>query len=240
MTSGIRQGSILSPHLFIYVDELNLLLSDSKIGCHIGEKPLNNFSYADDLAILAPSARALNKLLAICDDFAKKNIIEFRAAKSFVWLMLPKTFKLVTRPNIYLGESAFSYVERFKYFGHILTASFTDDEYINHEKRNLAMRGNLLTRKFNSCSEEVKCNLFRTYCGQFYTCSLWARYRKQTLYRLRVYHNTILRRLLHLPPWVSASNMFPTFNVRSHQEVVRFTSVFLRVLISVQMRYCLH
>ena len=73
MTNDTRQGSILSPHLFNnYVEELNLLLSDSKIGCHIGGKPLNNFSFADDLAILAPSAHALNKLLAICDEFAKK------------------------------------------------------------------------------------------------------------------------------------------------------------------------
>ena len=71
MTNGIRQGSILSPNLFkIYVDELNLLLSDSKIGCRIAGKSLNNFSYTDDLAILAPSARALNELLANCDDFA--------------------------------------------------------------------------------------------------------------------------------------------------------------------------
>ena len=82
MTNGIRQGSILSPHLFnIHVDELNLLLSNSKIGCHIAGKPLNNFSYAEHLAILAPSARALNELLAIGNDFARKNLIEFSAAK---------------------------------------------------------------------------------------------------------------------------------------------------------------
>ena len=45
----------------------NLKAHLKKIGCHIGGKPLNNFSYADDLAILAPSAHALNKLLANCD-----------------------------------------------------------------------------------------------------------------------------------------------------------------------------
>ena len=174
--------------------------------------------------ILAPSARALNEMLAICDDFAKKNLIEFSAAKSVVLLVLPKTLKLVNKPNIYLGENVLSYVERFKYLGHILTATFTDDEDIDREKRNLAMRGNLLIRKFKMCSEVVKCHLFSTYCGQFYTCSLWARYKKLTMDRLRVCHNTILRRLLHLPPWTRASNMVATLNVRSHQEVVRFAS----------------
>ena len=87
-------------------------------------------------------------------------------------LVLPKTFELVSKPNIYLGESVLSYVERFKYLGHILTASFTDDEDIHRENRNLAMRDNLLIRKFKLCSEEVKCHLFGTYCGQFYMCSL--------------------------------------------------------------------
>ena len=102
------------------------------------------------------------------------------------------------------------------------------------------MRGNLLIRKFNFCTEEVKCNLFRTYCGQFYTCSLWARYRKQTMHRLRVCHNTILRRLLHLPPWASASNMFATLNVRSHQEIVRFASFGLCTRIDLSTNELLH
>ena len=53
MNNGIRQGSIISPHLFnVYVDELNLLLTESKLGCHTGGEPVNSFSYADDLAIV--------------------------------------------------------------------------------------------------------------------------------------------------------------------------------------------
>ena len=49
--------------------------------------------------MLAPSARALNKLLASCDDFANKNLIEFSTAKSVVLLIIPKTFKIITKPN---------------------------------------------------------------------------------------------------------------------------------------------
>ena len=48
ITNCIRKGYILSPRLYsIYVDQLNLLFSDSKIRCHIRRKPLNNFSYVD-------------------------------------------------------------------------------------------------------------------------------------------------------------------------------------------------
>ena len=72
MSNGIRQGLTLSPFLFnVYIDELNYRLSRSKIGCHIAGEPANNFGYADDLAIIAPSVKALNALLNICDDFAR-------------------------------------------------------------------------------------------------------------------------------------------------------------------------
>ena len=58
--NGLRQGSILSPYLFnVYVDQLNIILAKSGIGCHVADKAFNNFSYADDLVVLAPSARGL-------------------------------------------------------------------------------------------------------------------------------------------------------------------------------------
>ena len=64
MHNGIRQGSVLSPHLFsLYVDELNVMLNSSGVGCHIAGVAANNFSYADDLALVCPSAAALSGLL---------------------------------------------------------------------------------------------------------------------------------------------------------------------------------
>ena len=100
-----------------------------------------------------------------------------------------------------------------------MTASLTDDGDIDREKRNIAMRGNLPIRKFKLLPEEIKCHSFSTYCGQFYTCSLWTRYKKLTMDRLRVCHNTIFRSSLQMLPWTSASNMFATLKVRSRQEV---------------------
>ena len=65
--NGIRQGSILSPYLFdVYVDELNFLLAKAGVGCYISGKSANNFSYSDDLALMAPTARALNQVIVIC------------------------------------------------------------------------------------------------------------------------------------------------------------------------------
>ena len=157
MGNGIRQGSIISPYLFnVYVDELNILLSKSGIGCHIGGAPANNFSYADDLAIVAPTARALNKLLEICVEFAQLNYIEFSAAKSVVLMTVPPSFCMLNKPNVYLGENVLSYVDEFKYLGHIISSDLSDDADIERERRSLATRGNMLAHEFNFCSDDVK------------------------------------------------------------------------------------
>ena len=76
MKNGIRQGSVISPYIFnVYISDLNYMLSNSKVGCHVANKCMNSFSYADDLALVAPSAHSMNELLALCDKFASENHI---------------------------------------------------------------------------------------------------------------------------------------------------------------------
>ena len=58
--------------------------------------------------------------------------------------------------------------------------------------------------------------------------------------RFSVCHNTIFRSLLHLPPWARASNMFVTFNVRSHQEIVRFASFGLCTRVGLSTNELMH
>ena len=225
MSNGIRQGSIISPYLFnVYVDALKVLLAESKLGCHIGGEPVNNFSYADDLAIVAPTARALNAMLAICSDFAQNNYIEFSASKSVVLVIVPPTVSIPIKPNVYLGNSVLSYVDHFKYLGHIISNDLSDDADSDRERRSLATRGNMLAHRFYFCSDDVKTTLFRCYCYQVYCCSLWSTYRQSTMNRLKVTFNKVMRRIMGLPPWCSASAMFVQHRVHSFQEVMRIVT----------------
>ena len=56
---GVRRGSIiLSLMLFnFYMNEMQLQLNSCKSGreCHIGNTPLINIAYADDVVIVSPS-----------------------------------------------------------------------------------------------------------------------------------------------------------------------------------------
>ena len=71
---------MISPVLFcVYVDGLLKLLSDVNIGCYIGHVFVLALVYADDIVLLAPTARATRKLLSLCDEFASGFYVLFNA-----------------------------------------------------------------------------------------------------------------------------------------------------------------
>ena len=66
---------MLSPKLFaIYVDQLSEQLESSKVGCHINKQYMNHLFYAADAVLLSPTVDALQKLIDICQGFARKEV----------------------------------------------------------------------------------------------------------------------------------------------------------------------
>jgi len=67
LKTGVRQGGILSPHLFsIFIDDLVKYVNKANVGCRIHAICTAIFLYADDVILLAPSVSALQSLVDIC------------------------------------------------------------------------------------------------------------------------------------------------------------------------------
>ena len=54
------------------------------------------------------------------------------------------------------------FVTEFKYLGHVITCSLSDDKNLQREMRNMYIRTNTLLCRFGKCSKKVKVRLFLT------------------------------------------------------------------------------
>ena len=70
VTAGVRQGGILSPNFYnIYVDDLIYKLQQTGVGCHVSKVFAAAIFYADDMCVLSPSLRGLQRLLDTCSAY---------------------------------------------------------------------------------------------------------------------------------------------------------------------------
>ena len=83
VSNGVRQGGFLSPLFFnLYMDRLSVRLSKTKVGCALGKIMVNHPAYADDLVIVSPSTKGLQKLLNICSEYGEEHDIMFNHTKN--------------------------------------------------------------------------------------------------------------------------------------------------------------
>ena len=100
VSNGVRQGSILSPHLFkVYVDDLSIILNKLQIGCSTADIIINHLMYADDIVLLSPSTGGLITLIEACQQFGFDNDIKFNSTKSAILPFLPEDKKNIEQPK---------------------------------------------------------------------------------------------------------------------------------------------
>ena len=200
VSNGVRQGSLLSPHLFkVYVDDLSVILNSFKIGCSITNIIINHLMYADDIVLISPSTGGLGTLIEACQQFGLKNDIKFNSAKSAILPFLPEDKKKYRIPPIYMNNESIPIVDHFKYLGHILSDTKNDDLDIERQRKKIYAQGNSILRKFHMCSIEVKVELFKTYCTPLYTAHLWTNYSCLALKNFFIAYHNVMKLFIGLP-----------------------------------------
>ena len=131
INSGVMQGSKLGPILFnIFINDLLEELHNSPYGAPMGDFRIATLGYADDVVLISNSKSNMQKLLDICDKWAKKNAMGFKLSKckAMVFNRSPRT---VHRFFI-LDNQYIEVVKEYKYLGITFSTKRLTNPYSKH------------------------------------------------------------------------------------------------------------
>ena len=180
--NGTRQGSVLSPALFsVYVDDLLLLLRQSGVGCYVGGVFAGAVGYADDLLLLAPSRDGMQKMLGICERYAKETNLEFSThpepEKSKTKCIFMSGHMKSSKPvNLRLYGVDLPFVKSANHLGHQLSESCTMDLDIRTRKARFIGDSTDVREMFSFAQPNQIITAVKTYCCSMHNCMTWPLY----------------------------------------------------------------
>ena len=177
MSSGIKQGGILSPKLFnIYVNVLNRSLNEKYTGCCLKDKVVNHLYHADGLVLVSPTASGMNESIQECESFSTEYGLKFNESETVLLYFQPDNFKINPCIPLKMNGNLINVECSCKYLVHMITSKLSDDEDIKRQIWSFYGKASMLLRTFSQCSYHVKLQLFSSYCGNLYACHLWCNY----------------------------------------------------------------
>jgi hypothetical protein len=87
--------------------------------------------------------------------------------------------------------------------------------------RAIYTRGTILLRKFGNCTDEVKLQLFKSYCMNLYCSQFWGCYSSSVLYRATLAYNNIFLYLLKNKGPCSMSHVYMEHNIDAFKVLMR-------------------
>ena len=195
-TNGVRQGGVLSPTLFtVYIDGLFKRLARSGLGCYMGSLFLGALGFADDVTLLAPSLRAAQHMVSICEEYANEFHIIFNGSKSKL-MVFRHAEDNSQGLSIHIGSHVILESSAELHLGHKISTDNVSATLVKEAKGNFWSSFNSLMSSHGSISPDLLCRLCIAYCSSFYGSPLWT---FKDAEQVAIAWRSALRRVWNLP-----------------------------------------
>ena len=191
--AGVRQGGILSPTFYcIYVDDLVKILKDAGIGCHVRNSFMSILLYADDMCLIAPSLKGLQRLLQMTELFCKTWDIMLNPKKSKNMQFGKKVESL---PFLQLDGNDLEWVETWTYLGVTLKSNKEFDCCIAQKLKSFYRSANAILRIEGRSNELVMLQLIETHCIPILSYAVDSIHVADRDTRRKLCYNSVFRRI---------------------------------------------
>ena len=204
--AGVRQGRVLSPIFYcIYVDDLVDILKAIGIGCQLRGHFLSILLYADDMALLAPSLKGLQKLISATEIFCAEWDIMLNAKKTKNMVF----GKSCTLPNLTLTGTNIEWVNSWSYLGVTLKSHKFFNCCIDNKIKSFYRATNAILRIDGRSDEMVMLQLLESQCISILTYAVEVIHvaDRDERRKLRVAYNSVFRKVFGYRDWESVSNL---------------------------------
>ena len=195
ITAGVRQGGVLSPDFYcIYVDDLLKELKCLNKGCYVMQIFAAAFFYADDMAVIAPSVKALSLLLQACERYCTEWDICLNAKKSRC-MYFGRRIEILH--DIVLNNKVVEWAKEWLYLGVKLRSGKSFDCSIMDRVKKFYRCVNAISRIEGHSNDMVMLRLMESHCIPLLTYAIEvvkvnnADERRQ----LRVAYNAVFRKI---------------------------------------------
>ena len=198
---------ILSPDFYsIYVDELVEILAKLHVGCYICNIFISALLYADDMALMSPSLRGLQRLLLACEQYCKDWDICLNPKKS-------RNLYFGTRQNslckLKLNGTEIEWAEKWTYLGIDLLSGSKFGCCIKEKIRKFYRAANHILRIEGKSDDLLLLSLIEIHCIPILTYGIEVIFiaDRDVRRQLRVAYNSVFRRIFHYRPWQSVTEL---------------------------------
>ena len=162
--AGVRQGGILSPTFYsIYVDDLVQILSKMGVGCHVKDLFLSILLYADDMCLMSPSLKGLQRLLLMTESYCEEWDICLNPKKSKN-MAFGVAHSKADLPQLLVDKKPLEWVKSWEYLGITLLSSKKFNCCIDKKIKSFYRSANAILRIDGRSSEPCMLRLLESHC----------------------------------------------------------------------------